>query len=116
MVAHKREPTPLEYLSNSDREFAEGNHRQSAFFLWKATESVFIKIAQTQGLDPDDLITVARNLDEQDTLRKHYYLGHLSTGWALRDHAEMDLMEDHELAEPREATRRFIQKCSNGDQ
>ena len=116
MVAHKREQTPLEYLSHSDREFGVGNHRRSAFFLWKATEGAFVKIAHERGLDPTDLIAVAKDLDQRDTMRKHYYLGHLATGWALRDHAKMGVMEDYELEEPRDATRRFIQKCFNDDQ
>ena len=110
MTTTQKSATPLEILADAEREFAAGNHREASRLLWKATEATFDMLAETHGLDPSNHIAVATALDEKYNLRL-YYRGKLITGKYLRDHADMDVLEDYELEEPRDSQPRFIREC-----
>ena len=101
--------TPSEYLALADREYAAGEYRAASRLMWKATETVFMDIADSRGMDyTEDFIAVARALEKAEEVPKLPYRGGLSTGKLLRDHAEMDLLEDVELELAYELAREFI--------
>jgi chaperonin GroEL (HSP60 family) len=102
--------TTLESLDVAEREFESGNHREASRILWKATEATFDMLAKAHGLDSSDHIAVATELDQKYDLR-FYYRGKLITGKYLRDHADMGVLEDYELEEPRDSQPRFIREC-----
>ena len=110
MVAPTPEMAPLEYLARADREFAAGNCRQSAFLFWKATEAVFVEMARSGGWESGDLIAVAKGLESDKSVPKYYFRGALSTGTLLRDHAEMDVLEDCEVEFACFVAREFIRR------
>ena len=110
MATTEKSVTPLETLADAEREFAAGNYRESSRILWEVTEATFNMLARAHGLDPSNHIAVATALDEKYDLGL-YYRGKLSTGKSLRDHAEMDLLEDYELEWPHESQPQFIRKC-----
>ena len=102
--------TPLEYMDLADRELAAGNHRHAAALLWKATEAIFIDLAKERGIghsDPD-LIDVAKALEADGSVPKLHYRSRLVCGKLMRDHAEMDVLEDYELESAFQVARQFI--------
>ena len=110
MTTTEKTMTPLETLDLAEKEFESGNHREASALLWKATEATFDMLAKVHGLDPSNHMAVATALDEKYNLRL-YYRGKLITGKYLRDHADMDVLEDYELEEPRDSQPRFIREC-----
>ena len=110
MTTTEKAITPLESLADAEREFKAGNHQEASRILWKATEATFDMLAKAHGLDPSNHIAVATTLDEKYDLR-FYYRGKLITGKYLRDHADMGVLEDYELEEPRDSQPRFIREC-----
>ncbi len=105
--------TPSEYVDLADRELAAGNHRHAAGLLWKATEATFINLADSRGIDRSDpeLIDVAKALEADGSVPKFHYRGGLGAGKLLRDHAELDTLEDYELEFAYETMRGFIIEC-----
>jgi len=89
--------TPLEYLTQADEELAGGNDQLAAGLLWKATEAIFLGLASERGLHQDDLLAVAKALEEERPEQKHYYSGNLLFAESLRDHAIKDPAERYEL-------------------
>ena len=76
--------------------------------MWKATEAVFVDLADSHGLDKSELIFVARALAKDGSVAKYDYRGSLTVGNVLRDHAEMDVLETCELELAYELARDFI--------
>ncbi len=105
--------TPLEYMACADQELAAGHHRKAAALLWKATEATFLGLARERGLDHSnpDLINVAKALEADGSVPKFHYRSGLVVGKLMRDHAEMDLLEDCKLEDAYKATRKFIVEC-----
>ena len=110
MTMTEMKMAPLEILEDVEREFLAGNYRKSSRLLWEATEATFRTLAKAHDLDPSDIRDVAIALDKKEG-RRRYYRGKLLTGHFLRDHAEMDLVEDYELEEPHKSQPRFIRQC-----
>ena len=108
--------TPLEYMACADQELAAGHHRKAAALLWKATEATFLGLARERGLDHSnpDLINVAKALEADGSVPKSYFRASLGAGKLLRDHAEMDVLEDYELESAYKTMREFIVEC-HGD-
>ena len=101
--------TPSEYLAMADKRYARGEYRAASRLMWKATETVFMDIADSRGMDyTEDFIAVARALEKAGDIRKFPYSGSLSTGKLLRDHADMDLLEDVDMEFAYELAREFI--------
>ena len=50
MLADDRAATALEFLTNSDAEFAAGDRRQASEKLWGAATQALMAVAQQQGL------------------------------------------------------------------
>lgn len=110
MNAPKAKMTTLESLDVAQREFDAGNYIESSRILWQATRATYRMLAKAHGLDPSNLSAVARALDKKYNTR-YRYLGYLISGRLLRDHAEMDVLEYHELDSPHEDLPPFIRKC-----
>ena len=101
--------TPSEYLAMADKRYARGEYMAASRLMWKATETLFMDIADARGMDyTQDFIAVARALDRADDVPKRTYSGGLSTAKLLRDHAEMELLEDVEVEFSYELARKFI--------
>ena len=108
MTGSMTEMTPMGYLADADREYAEGNHREAARLLWKATEATFVGLARSRGLEYDNLITLAKRLEADNPDAEGYYRGSLITGKLLRDHAELDALETCELEDAYKGGREFV--------
>ena len=106
------ELSPLEYLAAAERELAADNPLEGSRLLWKAAEATFCRLAQQHRLDDGNLHKLARALDRKEG-RNFYYVGSLSVAQGLKDHAEMDMMEDYELASAHIAIRPFIVECND---
>ena len=106
--------TPLEYMACADQELAAGHHRKAAALLWKATEATFLGLARERGLDHSNPRPHQRSQSpgsrRLDVPKFHYRSG-LVVGKLMRDHAEMDLLEDCKLEDAYKATRKFIVEC-----
>ena len=101
--------TPSEYLALADSKFDSGEYREAAGLMWKATEAVFVDLADSHGLDyTEDFISLAKDLEKHNSVPKLYYRGSLTTGKLLRDHAEMDVLENVEVEFAYETARKFI--------
>ena len=115
MNAPETEMHPLKALDAAEREYAAGNYVASSRILWQATEATYAMLAKAHGLDPADLIAVAKALDHKyhanDRYSPRHYRGYLISGKLLRDHAEMAALEDYELEGPHQRLPAFILKC-----
>ena len=101
--------TPSEYLAMADQRYAKGEYRAASRLMWRATETLFMDIADARGMDyTEDFIAVARALERAKDVPKLPYSGGLSTGKLLRDHAEMELLEDEEVEFSYKLAREFI--------
>ena len=101
--------TPSDYLAMADRKYAAGQHREASRLMWKATEKVFVELADSHGLDcTEDFIALARALERDSSVPKYHYRGSLTTGKLLRDHAELDALEISELELTYKMAREFI--------
>ena len=101
--------TPSEYLAMADKRYARGEYMAASRLMWKATETLFMDIADARGMDyTQDFIAVARALEKAEDVPKLPYRGGLSTAKLLRDHAEMDLLEDEEVEFSYGLAREFI--------
>ena len=101
--------TPSKYLALADGKFDSGEYREAAGLMWKATKAVFVDLADSHGLDyTEDFISLAKALEKHNSVPKLYYRGGLTVGTALRDHAEMDVLETCELELAYELARKFI--------
>ncbi len=101
--------TPSEYLVLADKKFAAGDYRKASRLMWKATEAVFVDLADSHGLDyTEDFISLAKTLERNSSAAKFDYRGSLTTGKVLRDHAEMDVLESIEVEFAYELAREFI--------
>lgn len=101
--------TPLEYVERADRELAFGRHRQAAALMWKATEATFAALAQARGLEcGGDLLSLARALDAENSVSRKHYLGGLVASELLHDYAQMEGLENCELQDAYQATRKFL--------
>ncbi len=107
--------TPLEYLNLADRKYAAGEHIEASLLMWKATEAVFVELADSHGLDyTEDYISLAKALENESSVAKFNYSGALTTGNVLSDHAEMGVLEISELDLAYETARKFIlRSCSD---
>ena len=116
MSARETEMHPLKALELAEREFAAGNYLESSRILWKATEATFAMMARAHELDTRDAGEIAEVLDARHGSKspghnKHHYLGFYISGTLMRDHADMDVLEDYELAGPHRRLPEFIRKC-----
>ena len=111
--------TALEYVDASKREQAAGNHVKAAALMWQATQATFAALADAHGvkysgLDDVDLFTIADALEASGGVRKRYYRSGIAPGSLLKDHANMEVLEDYQLELAYETAERFIKKCLNG--
>ena len=103
------EMTPLEYLACADREWAAGNHQEAAGLLWKATKATFVGLAEERGLEHDEeLIDLAKGLEAGGTVYKGYFRLSLGVAKLMRDHADMDVLEDYERETTYDLVRGFL--------
>ncbi len=104
----------LDSLDVARREYAAGNHRESSLILWEATRATFELMARARGMNTSDLLEITRALDEErhrkDIHRKYSYSGKLMSAGLLRDHAEMDVLEDYQLELPHKYLPAFIRR------
>lgn len=101
--------TPLEYLDMADSKYNSGEHLEASLLMWKATEAVFVELADSHGLDyTEDYISLAKALEKDSSVAKLPYRGSLITAKVLRAHAEMDVLEPCELELTYELAREFI--------
>lgn len=101
---------PLEILETAEREFADGNYRKSSRLVWEATEATFRTLAKAHDLDLSDIREVAIALDEKEG-RRRYYRGRLVSAGLLRDHAEMEVLEDYQIKWSHKSQSKFIRQC-----
>ena len=107
---------PLEYMKLADKKYAEGEHREASLLMWKATEAVFVELADWRGLDyTEDYISLAKALEKDVDVPQFNYRGSLVTAKVLRDHAEMDVLETCELQFTYDLAREFVLR-SCGDE
>ena len=115
MNAPETEMHPLQALDAAEREYAAGNYVASSRILWQATEATYAMLAKAHGLDAADLYEVADALDrkygDEAPKLKHYYSGYLTTCGLMKDHAEMEALEDYELDWPHRRLVHFIREC-----
>lgn len=116
MSAPKMEMTPLEYVDASKREQAAGNHVKAAGLMWQATQATFAALAksnglQCKGLDFNGLLEIAKALEADGSVPKWRYRGGLAPGSLLRDHADMDVLENYQLELAYETAEQFIRGC-----
>ena len=110
--------TALEYVDASKREQAAGNHIKAAALMWQATQATFAALADAHGMelaswDEVALIELAKALEADGTVRKLYYRSGISPGALLKDHAELDVLEDYQLELAYETAEQFIRECLN---
>ena len=105
------EMTPLEYLKQADKEMAAGNGKGAAGLLSKAIESTLVELGRQRHLDIGDLNEVAKTLEADSEVDKYHYQGTLITAQMLREHADQEVMESHELEGAYMVTRKFIIGC-----
>ncbi len=118
MSAPAMEMTPLEYVAASKREREVGDHRKAAALMWQATQATFANLAEAHGveyngLDDLDLFAIADALEADPTVNKRYYGSAIAPGSLLKDHAEMDVLEDYQLELAYETAEQFIRECFN---
>ena len=115
MSVRETEMHPLQALEAAEREFAAGNYVDSSRILWKATEATYAMVAKAHGLRTGDLNQIADALDRKyggnDRRGKGYYSGYLITCGLMRDHAEMEALEEYELDWPSRRLMNFIREC-----
>ena len=116
MSAPKMEMTPLEYVAASKREQAAGNHHKAAALMWRATQATFAALADAHGveytgLDNLDLFAIADALEANGSVREHHYRSGVAPGSLLKDHAEMDVLENYQLDLAYETAEFFIREC-----
>ena len=100
---------PSEYLALADSKFDSGEYREAAGLMWKATEAVFVDLADSHGLDyTEDFISLAKALEKDSSVAKYDYRGSLTVGKVLRAHADMDVLESVEVEFAYETAREFI--------
>ena len=105
------EPSALDYLYAAEGAYKSGDDREAARLMWKATQVTFAALAQTRGLDGQDLIELAKVLESDSLVPKYHYRGGLVGAALLRDHADMEVLERHELKDAYESTREFVKDC-----
>ena len=118
MSAPAMEMTPLEYVAASKREQEAGNHHKAAALMWQATQATFAALADAhgveyKGLDDLDLFAIADALEAEGVVRKRYYRSGIAPGSLLKDHANMEVLEDYQLELAYETAEHFIKKCLN---
>ena len=119
MSSADRKETALEYLDAANAERQSGNHRQAAALMWKATQATFAALAEARGvrykgLDDSDLFKIANTLEADGTVHKHHYRSGIGPGSLLKDHAEMDVLEEHQLDLAFETAEHFVRECFDG--
>ena len=110
MTTTESKTSTLESLDAAQREFDAGNYIESSRILWQATQATYRMMAKAHGLDPSNLSAIAKALDKKYNTRYHY-LGYLTSGELLGDHAKMDVLEFYDLEYPHEDLPPFIRKC-----
>ena len=116
MTAPATAKTALEYLAASKHEQAAGNHHKAAALMWQATQVTFAALAKSnglpcKGLDFNSLLEIAKALEADGSVPKWRYRGGLAPGSLLRDHAEMDVLENYQLELAYETAEQFIRGC-----
>ena len=119
MSAPAMDRTPLEYVDASKRERAAGDHRKAAALMWRATQATFAALADAHGVEYDglddlDLFAIADALAADPTVNKRYFGSAIAPGSLLKDHAEMDVLEDYQLELAYETAEGFIRECFDG--
>ena len=110
--------TPLEYLARADKEMASGNGREAAGLLWKAAEVTLEELGQKRGYalngpEYEDFMEIADALESDKSGEKHYFRSNFIAASVLRDHADMEVLEDTELDFSYCLTRKFIVECND---
>ena len=105
------EMTPLEYFKQAEREMAAGNGQGAAGLLSTAIESTLVELGKQRHLDTGDLNEVAKKLEADSEVEKYHYQSTLITAQILREHADQEVMEIHELEGAYMVTRKFIIGC-----
>ncbi len=116
MTAPAAAKTALEYLAAAKLEREAGSHRKAAGLMWKATQATFAALADTHGvkysgLNDLDLFSIADALAADPTVGKRYFGSAIAPGSLLKDHAEMDVLEDYQLELAYETAEQFIREC-----
>ena len=106
----------LEYVDASKREQAAGNHIKASALMWQATQATFAALAEAhgvgyKGLDDLDLFAIADALEAGGAVRKHHYRSGIAPGSLLKDHANMEVLEDYQLELAYETAEFFIREC-----
>ena len=109
----------LEYVDASKREQAAGNHIKASALMWQATQATFAALADAHGvkyngLDDVDLFAIAYALEGEGMVRKHHYSSGIAPGSLLKDHADMEVLEDYQLELAYETAEDFIRECLDG--
>ena len=103
--------TALEYLAAGETAFAAGDKAAGSRMFWKAVETTFAGLAESNGLDlsRNTLSQIAKALDVKEGIDYHY-LGGLSTGQSMKHNAEFDYMGPNELEMVINGVRKFVLK------
>ena len=103
--------TALEYLAAGETAFAAGDKATGSRMFWKAVETTFAGLAESNELDLSHhtLSQVARAIDEKQGFELHY-LGGLSMGQSMKHNAELDYMGPNELNMVTDYVRKFVTK------
>lgn len=107
--------TALGYLDAANTERQSGNHQRASALMWKATQATFATLADArgvryEGLDDIDLFGIADALESDGAVRKHHYRSGIAPGSLLKDHAEMEVLEDYQLELAYETAEQFIRE------
>jgi hypothetical protein len=99
------------YLTAAEVQYGVGNHREAAGLMWDAAQATFMSLGRARGLECADLIELAKSLESDGSVPKYYFRGGLVGATLLRDHAELEVLEQFELKDAYEATRQFVRDC-----
>ena len=112
MLASDHAAKALDFLAESDREFAEGNHLQASEKLWAAATHAVMAVAQQRGWPHDSSHralkeAVKRLSNDHDDIRIM-----LEFGFAEKFHSNFyhDHMDDFELDEDRPLVHDFVHR------
>ena len=111
MLADDHAQTALDFLSASDREFADGDRLQASGKLWSAATHALIAVAQRQGWPYDGhraLKEAAERLaDEHNDFR---IAGGFGAAEKFHGNFAYDYMEDFELVSDRPKVHDFVHR------
>lgn len=102
------EMTPSEYLKQADKAMDAGNGREAAGLMWKAIEATILDLARNRRIEGDNLDQVALALDAGSPAEERRHMSSVVTGATLREHSQVELLEDCELELAYQLSREFV--------